>query len=371
MVGKMGTILPAYGCTPHYRMIRWTDGVNAQGAEYTDLTAFQAAVAGLNLNGDGSAITIFGDQTPAVAQSTTIESTAYGFLGALDQLQYAIDNVDNHWVCIGPRYPYPYQDYIHHTALGSAYLADLRAFIEYQVLDLGQTWLVFHMTAAYVQGTTLTIDFNQPLSNYFGQIGFNTSIIEADVQYGLRFIDNGAFVAISDIQAIPNSTRLTMTLASAPQPTDTIELSCGCYGPGENPGVHAGCWGNISMALGPSPIFDGEQIYCWAAIQKVTTLTFAAPPALPAITAINISSTAVAANQNGVQTFGALSAVTTGAVGAITWSLINNAGGYFTIENLTSVQAIADLPVGSFNILVEATPAAGQSFQQAFTIVSS
>jgi hypothetical protein len=365
------TIAQNYGLTARFRMIRWTDGTesNLNGtSEYADLTAFLAAVDALELNagGSGELVTIFGDQTPIYCTGTQAS------LGCLDQVQFALDN-PGRYVNIGPRYAYTCQDYIHHDRPGSAHLSEIRGFIEMAVLEQSLSWTAMHIIGVYIQGNTITVDVNQPLEGFYGSLHFETDYIEAAAQYGFRLQQNGADVALSGI-AFSSATRIVMTTAGAPlATTDTIAFSYAFYGPGKPIATHSGAWGNVAMAMAPSLYFEGESILAWLAIylQTLTSANFVAPPALPAVTSIIMSSQSVQANQTTVSNFATLSVTETGQPGAITYSLDNSSGGYFSILSNTTVQAIAGLPAGTFTITIRATPANGQPFTQDFPITSS
>lgn len=372
MVAMSQTLAAKYGKVARFRMIRWTDGVNVDYAtEISDLTAFLAALDAVPFNPDGTKVIVFGDQTPADCLETQVRDAVRA------QVDFALANPAR-YVNVGPRYAYTNQDYIHHDAMGSGHLSDIRSFVEVAVLEQGLTWTVLHIAAIYVVPngngtTTITIDTNQPLEGFFGQVSIDTTYIEADVQLGFRLKQNGNFISISNIAVVPVSTRLTMTVAANLAQSDTLEFSYAYYGPGKPAGTHAGCWGNICMYMADSLFFAGQKITAWLAISltNLSAANFGAPPALPAISDILISATTLAAGQAGVDDFATLTAITTGTVGAITWSMINDAGGYFSIDAGNSLQAIAALPAGTFSITVQAVAVGMPAFRKDFSIVAS
>ena len=370
MNASAASIIPQYGKTARWKAVGWTHSAGGD-----DLAGMKAAYDALDLNAGQAALHYFTDQTPATTTETggsTLQEKQN------EQLQFCLDDPD-YVHMIGPRYPYPFIDYIHHTGPGYVAIGELEALAKHVVLDRGLDWLPLYMTAVYIDGSTLTIDVSQPIEGEIHALSIDTTTIEAASQYGLRLKVNGSYVTLSAIAV--DRHRITATIAAPPTSSDTVEVSYAVYGPGSTIGTHAGVWGNIKMVLADSVLLPGESIATWLANQSIDLVSadFDTPPDMPEITEITLSATTASDGGIGLTKVGDLGSSTTGTVGAVTYELTDDAAGKFFIaegrpyalDPPLALWGIANLPAGSFDVEITARADGAADFVDTFTIVVS
>jgi hypothetical protein len=372
MIALVNAFAAQYGLTPKHEAVVLVEGCGSGpvGSFRPLLDALLDDYDAMNLNGDGSVLQLWLNPTPANTNVTQ------EFAASEDQIQIGADRPDRAWN-FGPWYWGLLNDYIHWAWLTICKAAEAAALAKhYQDTGVGFNGAP-RMTVYVVpngDGTsTLTIDISEPIPGRFIPVTVdpNLAITGLDAQWGLRAkTAAGTFLPITGLTV--TGSRITGTVAGIMALGD--EVSAGWYqiAP-QAPGTHSPCWTNIKKAIGQSVILPSETVDCWLQAEAITlaAANLVAPPAVPTIDSIALSNTTAQANQTTQSTVGVLSAVTTGAVGTVTFTLGDNGGNFLLAGDGVTVQAIAGLPAGTFQLPVTATAASGLPLSQTFSIVSA
>jgi Putative flagellar system-associated repeat len=264
MQGKAADVAAAYGAGLRYRAVGWTHGAPSDGAVdgsgavidyYAALTEMVASFDALQIGAGGQPLHFFTDQTAPVSEQTQAQGAI------LAQAAFALANT-NRVHLIGPRYPYAFQDNIHHTSLATALIGDLEGYVKFVVLDLGQAWTPARPTAITVSGSTVTIQVARPYG--MGDLAIDTDSIEAAPQNGFHVRVSGSEIAVSTVAVAADT--ITLTLASAIASGASVEVSNAFYGPGSTAGQHSGVWGNVKRIGPPSALLAGYTIDTWLTV---------------------------------------------------------------------------------------------------------
>ncbi|KQP50846.1 hypothetical protein ASG40_13040 [Methylobacterium sp. Leaf399] len=253
-----------YGKTPFFEATSFTHGgaVDGGGEDYfQSLTEMVAGYDALALNGaGGTPLHFFTDQTAASIGQGQAQ------LSYLDQVRFAVTNAARVHL-IGPRYPYPFRDNIHHTGLGYTRIGELEGLVKRKVLDLGEAWDCARISAIAVENGGFTLAVTRPPG--FGDLAVDTAMIEAAPDKGFVLKVNGVIVPIASVTVSANLVRIIPV--AMPASGATVEVSYAFYGRLDiPPGTHAGAWGNIKRVGPPSSYFAGETVDTWLCAYKST-----------------------------------------------------------------------------------------------------
>jgi hypothetical protein len=272
------TVAAGYGKTSRVKAFGFThaaylDGeVDGNGVSdyYTALTSLKNAINAANFNGDGSIVPMFIDQTPAHSDGTKAMDNC------LRQMDFALANSSQVYL-IGPRYPYPYMDQLHHTGDGSFRVGWLRGYVAYLALARKFTWTPFRITSAVMDAGDILVTVSSPPG--FGDVKIDTTgLVAAQLQNGFQLKRGGTSIALTNFRIDRRFIR--MTPASAMTTGDEFSYAyrsggagqAGVVDSGGNGEVITAGWsgvrGNIKRVGPPTPAFVGETTDVWLASYK-------------------------------------------------------------------------------------------------------
>ncbi|WP_430914063.1 hypothetical protein [Methylobacterium sp. sgz302541] len=270
------SLAPLYGKRVRFTSVAFTHdaGNSGDATPYATggasvLDQMVAAYDGLNLNlelgqdGGLNALSYYLDQTPAHFDETQAPAANR------DVLTWCLaDPIRRHMV--GPRYPWPVADGIHHTALGYLCQGEVEALCKVYCQDLGIGWTPCYVTGATLSGATITLAISGRMSG-FGDLVVDTTTIEAATQYGFRVrkVSDGSDMPCT-VAVNPDNIVLTLT-GGAPAAGTAMEVSHAYRGAAVSSALgHSSCWGNIKRAGPPSVWRPGKTIDAWLCIDART-----------------------------------------------------------------------------------------------------
>ncbi|KQP61049.1 hypothetical protein [Methylobacterium sp. Leaf108] len=253
-----------YGKTPWFRNINWTHaGAPDSNNEnyFQSLTEMVAAYDALALNGPGGDLLhFFTDQTAASINQGQAQ------LSYLDQVRFAVENAARVHL-IGPRYPYPFRDEIHHTDYGIGRVGELEGYVRDLVLNRGLTWDCARVSAVSGENGGFTFAITTPPT--FGALAFDTTEIEEAANKGFQLRVNGVPIPIASVTLTGNLVRVIPV--TMPAAGTVVEVSYAFYGRLDIPaGTHSGAWGNVKR-VGPASLYwPGLTVDTWLCAYRST-----------------------------------------------------------------------------------------------------
>lgn len=256
---KVKAVSTVYGKKTRWLGVGWTHGAFTLSDTYDYYAHLQQMVAafdGLNLNAGetGQALRYYTDMYAGTTDMTEQAPNT------LRQLDFAKANASRVHL-IGPRYPYPMVDEIHHTGRGYAQYGELEALAKFRTCVYGWGWTPSYVTGVTASGAFVDFEVSGAMPD-FGPLELDTVQIEAAQDQGFRVRVAGVFQAVTGVSVVtPN--RVRVELVDPIAPGAPVEASYAWYGPGAAVGTHSGVWGNVKRKGPASVLFPGSTTDVW------------------------------------------------------------------------------------------------------------